>query len=449
MVERKNSNRREFIKNSTIAGAGLVVSSLGAGSYSRVLGANDRISIGVVGCSRRGRIVLMPQVFGLEKEANVEVTAVCDIWSVNRENGEELIQERTGRKPLAYKYLDEMLNNKDIDAVIVATGDPQHAPLLTRVVNAGKDCYCEKPMAINLKEAKEAVAAVKSTGQIVQIGTGGLSSPNLWGLKKFIGSGQLGKISRVDTVRNNYGPRWRGRIEPSLIKESDTDWREWLGDHPHRPFDPKLYFEFRTYKDFSTGSFGQWMSHDIAAVALAMGATFPESVVAHGGNFVWEDGREIPDTVILSAVYPSGWMYTYSSNFGNNYRGHTRYYGTNGTIEGNRVSGTGGGHDDTPENREREKRVAPAGEPAPVNPHKVRDEVRIEPDPEVAGRGGHMQNWIDCMRSRKTPNADVTRGYYDSVVCIMGHQSVYSGKMLYWDFEKEEIVESRPRSTPS
>ncbi len=443
-MNKKYFNRRGFLKKS--AAAGIAATLMTASSYSRILGANDRISIGIVGCSARGRGALMPSVFALEKELNVELSAVCDIWKVNLERGSKLIQEKTGRKPKEFKYLDELLNQNDIDAVIVATGDAQHAPLLIRVVNGGKDCYCEKPMAINVNNAKKAVEAVKKTGKIVQIGTQGLSSPNLWGLKKFIASGKLGKISKVELAQSYWGPRWRTRADSKLVKESDTDWKEWLVDKPYRPFDPRLYFEYRVYKDFSTGIPGQWMSHQVAAVTLAMGETFPYSVSADGGNFVWKDGRETPDTIIANVVYPSGWMYTYSCNFGNDYPGYARYYGLNGTIESNIATGKGGGGDDTPENRERERRSKPGGAGFNVNPNKIKGEIKIEPESGTPGRNGHTQNWIECMRSRKTPNACVMTGYYHSVASIMTHQSGYVGKKLYWDSKKEVIVDYPPKA---
>jgi predicted dehydrogenase len=445
----ENINRREFIKKSTTAAAGIAIATLSASSYSKIMGANDRISIGIVGASARGRGALMPEVFALEKELNIELTTVCDIWKVNLERGVELIKKNTGRTAKTFKSLDEMLNQKDIDAVIVAVGDPQHALLLKQVVEAGKDCYCEKPMAINVKHAKVAVAAVKKSKRIVQLGTQGLSSPSLWGLKKFIASGRLGKISRVEQSQSYWGPRWRGREDVNLVKEPDTDWKVWLLDYPPRKFDPKLYFEYRVYKDFSTGIAGQWMSHRIAATALAMGEGFPYSATSDGGNFVWKDGREIPDVFVANLVYPSGWLYTYACNFGTDYPGVDVYYGLNGTIEAERgytVTSEGGGIEDTPENREREKRTRASGTGSIVNPNKIKGEIKIEPEGGTEGSNSHMREWINCMRSRKNPSADVMTGYYHSVACIMAHQSGYLGKKLYWDSKKEEIVDSPPKA---
>lgn len=442
-------SRGRFLRTSTAATAGLAWSALTARSYGRVKGANERLNLGLVGCSERARGALLPALFKVEKAMNAELTAVCDIWSVNLEKGAQLVKDRTGRAPTAYRHLDEMLR-ADLDGVIVATGDPQHAPLLARVVKAGKDCYCEKPMAINVAMAREAVQAARSSGSIVQIGTQGLSDPKLWGLKKFIAAGTLGKVSHVENVQSYWGPRWRGRDEPRLLQEKDTNWKEWLGGYPPRAFDPKLYFEYRVYRDFSTGIAGQWMSHQVAATALAMGETFPHSVSAEGGNFVWQDGRETPDMLAAHVVYPSGWMYTYLCNFGTDYPPHERYYGINGTIEetkeGYVASGLGGGGDDTAQNRDRAKRQRNTAAGFRINPSKLKERIKIPAEGGTPGESvaAHVQNWLECMRSRKAPHADVMTGYYHSVACIMAHQSAYAGKRLYWDRRREAITEAPP-----
>jgi predicted dehydrogenase len=449
-MSRKGMNRRRFLTQSTAGSVGIAAASLTASSYCRISGANDRIAVGIVGCSNRGREALMPALLQLENELNVQLTAVCDIWKVNLERGGNVVKERTGRTARAFNSLDDLLGQKDIDAVINATGDFQHAPLLTRIVNAGKDCYCEKPMATSVEDAKEAAQAVKRTGRVVQIGTQGLSSPALWKLKAFAESGKLGKISKVEHAQSYWGPRWRGRSEPDLLRESDTDWKQWLAKKPWRPFDPRLYFEYRVYKDFSTGIAGQWMSHQVAAVAVVMGEAFPASASAEGGVFVWDDGRETPDTIAANLVYPSGWMYSYSCSFGTDYLGHERYYGLNGTVEADGedyvVSGVGGGAEDTPVNRKRQERSAATGAGFRVNPNRLKEKLRITSPIKTQSLSLHMKNWIDCIRSRAKPNADVMTGYCHSVACIMAHQSVYAGKRLYWDGKSESIVESPPQA---
>ena len=149
-------SRRNFVKNSALLSAGTIATSLTPGSVKNVLGANNRLSIGVIGCSARARSRLIKQVMSLSKELNVEITAVCDLWSVNRDKGVKLVTELGGKKPRSFQYYNDMLALKDLDGVIVATGDFQHSLILKHVVEAGKDCYCEKPMASHLENAKAA-----------------------------------------------------------------------------------------------------------------------------------------------------------------------------------------------------------------------------------------------------------------------------------------------------
>lgn len=431
-------SRRQFIKNSAIV-AGMTVGS------SRILGANDRLSIGVIGCSERARSALMKQVVGLGKPCNVDITAVCDLWSVNREKGAKLVTDSGAKAPRQYKYMDEMLALKDIDAVIIATGDFQHAPLLKIAVEAGKDCYCEKPMAIDIESAKAAYKAVLLSGRIVQIGTQGISAPASRGARDTIASGVLGSVSMVDAYQSYWGPRWRHRGEPALLREKDTDWKAWLLDRPYRPFDPHLYFEYRIYRGFGVGIAGQWMSHIVAEQANIMNVTFPKSVMCKDNTYIWKDGRQFGDTFQATVTYDN-YMFAYRCTFGNNYPGHIRYYGENGTMEmaagGYKVSGIGGGDAATPENMAHEKASREKGEGYRCNPKKIDKEFMVDSNQRYEGDGDHMRNWLDGVRSRQQPNASVLSGYAHSVVCVMCDRSDQLGREVYWDMEKQEIVDS-------
>ncbi len=213
-----------------------------------------------------------------------------------------------------------MLARKEIDGVMIATGDFQHAKLCAEVVKAGKDCYVEKPFANVLSEAIEARDIVKQSKQIVQMGTQHRSQPYPLAVRDMIRSGRIGKIVHIEQEWNVNEERWRfnpvgywlfqgdadGRATWSgsngsmagnrSSKEEDTDWKRWLLGKPDRPFDPHVYLEFRLYKDFSSGIFDQWLSHGCDLVHLWTDEAYPESVVANGGIFAWNDGRENPDT---------------------------------------------------------------------------------------------------------------------------------------------------------
>jgi len=439
-------SRRQFVKDSAIMSVGAIAASLSPTSVSRVLGANDRLSVGVIGCSSRARGALMKEVLGLSKELNAEITAVCDLWSVNRDKGAKVVTDAGSKEPRKFKYMDEMLSLKDLDAVIVATGDFQHAPILKQVVEAGKDCYCEKPMAVDVESAKAAYKAVLLSDRVVQIGTQGLSSPANHGARKVIESSVLGKVSMVQVQQSYWGPRWRFRSEPSQLKEADTDWKAWLLDRPYRPFDPQLYFEYRIYRGFGLGIAGQWMSHHVSELAWVMGATFPKSVMCKDNTFVWKDGRQFGDTFNAIISYPQEFVYSHQCTFGNNYPGGVRIYGKNGTMEsdagGYKVSGLGGGDEATPENLAREQRSMAIGEGYRCNPDKIKEEFKVDTTGGSSGGDGHMRNWLECIRTRKQPNAPVITGYAHSVACIMCEQSDLLGKEVFWDAERQEIIDS-------
>ncbi len=419
--------RRRFVTDSALA-AGTFV-TLPASAARRVMGANDRISIGHVGPGDRGHS-LLKDVHEFSGPLNAEVTTVCDLWSGNRERGAATVAQHYGREPRKLKYLEEMLALKDLDAVILSTGDFQHAGLLVQVVKAGKDCYCEKPMANVLEEAKEAYRAVKNSSQVVQIGTQGRSSGMNMAAAEVLRSGVLGAISKIEIMSNYHGPRWRGRKEVGQIRQEDTDWKRWLLNKPYRPFDPRAYFEFRLYRDFSSGIPDQWMSHAIDAVHMIMDDYFPRSAVANGGVFIWKDGRENSDTFQALLTYPKGFLVSYSTSFGNDFPGGSRYYGVNGTLDmmGVGLAGDAG----------RQPRITGLG-------GKGAGRIAADRPLEPSLNGiHHMKNWLECIRSRKEPNAGVRAGYAHSVATIMAAQAERSGKKLYWDPKREEITDREP-----
>src|SRR5262245_55393311 len=318
-------NRRSFLNQATtlVVGAGAISSV--ASSYNRILGANDRISLGHIGVGRRGRE--LAGIVARLKEKNVEMTAVCDLWKINREAAAAQANKDYGRAPRAFQYMDELLALKDVDAVLVSTADFQHATHLKLVAEAGKDCYCEKPMANDLEEANAARDAVIKSNRIAQIGTQRRSETYQIAVRDFIKTGALGEVSKVEIVWNYHGPRWRGRSEVKEIREQDTDWRRWLLKKAPRPFDPQAYFEFRLYKDFSSGIPDQWMSHGIDLIHYFLDDHFPVSVVASGGTFAWKDGRENPDTFQALLEYPKGFLVSFSTSFGNDSDSFTRIMG--------------------------------------------------------------------------------------------------------------------------
>jgi len=423
-------DRRSFLVSGTTAFASTAL------SYSRIPGANDRISLGHIGIGGRGR-GLASIAAKLKDQKNAEMTAVCDLWKVNRERAAATAEKAYGRSPRAFQYMDQLLALKDLDAVVISTGDFQHAPILKLAVEAGKDVYCEKPMANVLAEAKAARDAVAKSDRIVQIGTQHRSEPYQIAVRDLIRTGVLGDVSKVEIVWNYHGPRCRGRPEVKQIREEDTDWRKWLLDKPYRPFDPRQYFEFRLYKDFSSGIADQWMSHGIDLAHFFLDDHFPRSVMAHCGVFAWPDGRENPDTFQALLEYPKGFLVSYSTSFGNDCDSFSRYMGKKATLVN--IGGEGsprwklveekGTYEDNPYIKRAERNVTlPDDDKVP--PTYISDNVPF-----------HMSNWFDCLRTRKQPNATVLNGYAHSVAVIMAARSYREGKKLYWDPKTEEIVD--------
>ncbi len=217
-------DRREFLnKSATVLAAGAAFSST-ASSYGRILGANDRISLGHIGFGNRGRNLALIAAI-LQKTHNVEMTAVCDLWSVNREAARETYEKYFVRSPRAFQNLEDILGLTDVDAVLISTPEHSHSPILQRAVEAKKDVYVEKPMGNVLAEVKAARDAVLASDRIVQVGTQHRSEPYQKLAYEVFQSGALGDLTKIEIVWNYHGPRWRGRPEVSRVREADTDWK--------------------------------------------------------------------------------------------------------------------------------------------------------------------------------------------------------------------------------
>lgn len=420
--------------------------SMSAWSYSRVLGANDRIQIGQIGCGHRAAGHRRMLKMSAQNDPNFDLRSVCDLWSVNRERAADDAQELFGLGPKKYQYSEELLADPELDAVMIGTGDHQHARLLAEVVKAGKDCYCEKPMANTLEDAKLARDTVKASKQVVQMGSQWLSDPYQQRVREMIREGKLGKIVAISQSWNFNGPRWHVPKDENIaaIREQDTDWNRWLLGRAPRPFDPRVYFEFRIFKDFSGGITDQWYSHGAGLAHFYLDTFIPDDTVSNGGIFAWHDVRENPDTFqCVSTFAEKQVLFSYSTTFGNSYGDHSIIRGTRGTL------------------------YSPGGEGCPQwwflpetksawRTHKVFDlqSGKVKPEPvTIAGRPEpppieqsddlqyHTDNWLQCMRSRKTPHGSIETGFAHAVAVVMATRSYREGKKMYWDRKKEQIVE--------
>ena len=287
---------------------------------------------------------LLGETLKIASSHNVEVAALCDVWKVNLEKTVARLATAQTTKPRTFARYADLLALKDIDAVIIATPDFAHTPVLIDAIKAGKDAFVEKPMATVLDHAKTAQKLVKEKGAIVQVGTQRRSDRRHQEGARFIQSGILGTISEVEAAWHDAAPRWAR--DYSDVKAADVDWDQYLMFLPKEPWNPARFRRWHLYKDFTVGTPGLLGSHLVDVATWFMGDPLPTSAVAHGGVYVWKDGREHADTLDCIVEYPKGFIVNYSTRLGNKHAiPEVIFYGTKGTFdtESWTARGEGGG----------------------------------------------------------------------------------------------------------
>ena len=459
-------SRRDFVK---IGAAGAAVAALpgilraqtapgiAASPYYR---ANETVRVACVGYSDRFRSSLLPCFLHHNKELNFDMVAVADLWKKRLfENAKPEIEKKLGHSIATYASDMALYETaKDVDAVIISTADFQHAQHACHAVVAGKDAYCEKPLAEDMYSAnmlKDAVDAKRNAGfapgSVLQIGSQRRSGKKYMAAKEFINSGKFGDISYVDLRWNvNQPKRWR-RPEALIasLKEEDIDWKMWLLDRdPAKyPFDPRKYLEFRLFWPFSSGTPGQWMCHQIDTVAWFMDMPYPKSAMSSGGLYQWVDGRMSYDTFTTvleygeSGVKGKGFQCVFQSHQTNCGGGSNpnrespieKYFGPNGCVDMGKGMVTN-------EGVETKKGWKEEALPAP------KEEVVTS-----ANTGGdqltsaHMRNWMECVRARKNPNAPIEAGYSHAIALIMANASARTGmRATFCPKSRQVMVGGKP-----
>jgi predicted dehydrogenase len=398
-------DRRDFVK--TTAGA----VAMTAASYSRVLGANDRIRMALIGCGGRGEHVMRNHL----KDPAVEIVALCDVW-------DERIAQRQPVAPDADAVADHLavLDRQDVDAVIVATPDHWHAEITIDAMNAGKDVFVEKPLTFRREEGPRIVEAVERTGRICQVGTQQRSGEYFQKARdEWIRPGKLGK---VHMIRTSWHVIWatpsKGMQPPRMDKPEGLDWKRWLGQVGWREWNPYQYFNYRAFLEFGGGKITDLFTHWIDAVHMVMGIDNPVAVSAAGGVFQYSDGRDAPDNIHLLIEYPDDLVVTFESTAipsGPPY-GMT-FYGTEGSLF---------------INRERFEM-----EPVRTNVEPVA--IDMEGD---AMSEAHVRNFLECLRSREQPNCTAQMGHRSAQVSLLATQAYVEGRRIRFDPSKEEITEA-------
>ncbi|MFO8012199.1 MAG: Gfo/Idh/MocA family oxidoreductase [Phycisphaerae bacterium] len=410
-------SRRSFLKHTGTAGAAAAVT---AASYSRVLGANARIRIGVIGCGGRGFGAHMPGVHKHKAEVDHEVVTVADPWRQRRERAAAKCKEWYGREAKAVVSYRDIVSRDDVDAVMIASPDHVHTLHLEAAATAGKDVYCEKPLAMDLERLKRACDAVRENKVVFQAGTQLRSYPTFTGCRKLYRTGILGTVGRIEQCRNGGQPYWYSRV--AKVEAKDVDWKEFLMDRPMRPFDPVLFSGWYGYREFSDGPVPGLGSHFIDLVHYITGATFPTNAVCLGGTYTWKDEHNFtcPDHVHALWEYPEGFLVSYSTNFGNSSGNSFKIFGDVGTLD--------------MVNWHAPVLTAKGG-------FKKKGTIRGETPVEPVERPDHFLDWLQCIHSRKPCNADIDAGYQHAVPAIMAMTAFDTGRRQVYDRERREIRE--------
>jgi predicted dehydrogenase len=415
-------DRRRFVVTSALAAAG--VSALAA-SRQRVLGANEALQVGVIGVGIRGFGALLGPMLNFE---DVRVVAVADTYAGWLERAVNRAKEKGG-DPRAYGTYRELLDDRNVEAVVIATPEHSHARLVIDALRSGRDVFCEKPLCHTWREALAIVKANREARRIVQVGTQRRSSDIYPVAREIIRSGKIGKVTEVRAWWNRNSsadrPQWRYPIPDDASAET-CNWPEFLCGAPKRPFSKERYFQWRCYWDYSGGIGGDLMVHQIDAINMVMGSSWPAACYGRGHVYRWKElERETPDTwnavfehpAGASPAAPDGFMVNYTSTFNNaHYDYLEQYLGTDGTLEMN------------------DRKLTVYAEPPGIRSRDVEETVF---ESRANHTSDHLRNFLDCCRSRKPANCTELDGAYAAVAANLSILANHQGRRLEWDAERQ------------
>ncbi len=408
-----------------------------ASSYSRVLGANERPQVGVIGCGTRGT----GDMGGFLK-LGAAVTAVCDIYAAQIDRARRFA-------PDAKSFSDHrrLLESKDVDAVLIATPDHWHSTIAIDALNAGKDVYVEKPLTLKMQEGPAIVKAARVNNRICQVGMQQRSGKHYLQAKaEYLDTGKLGKITMVRTWWHGNGFHLRRAPESLKSQPSNLDWAHFLGPVKWRDYDPQQYYNWRAYLDFGGGQITDLFTHWIDVVHMFMNQDIPTSAVALGGVFHYNDGRTAPDTINIVLEYPTKYTVTFEATLAPGITGEAiEFCGTEGRLWISRARY---------EYYSAPRRGFPAGGPPPAAPAPAAAAARPAPRPAFGAPRppdavvqafsnldhDHIQNFLDCVKSRKLPNGDVLIGHRSAQASHLGTMSYLERRRIDFDTIREEVL---------
>ncbi|MBV9083312.1 MAG: Gfo/Idh/MocA family oxidoreductase [Acidobacteriaceae bacterium] len=445
-------DRRDFLRRTGSLGAGValagkaIAKTAAKANPSRIIGANDRINIGLIGCGGRGNQDAASFTrFGQENNNACQIVAVCDVYEKRRHEAADKYRAKS------FNDYRELLALPEVDAVIVATPDHWHARIALDAMDQGKDVYLEKPMCHTTKEVKQLIETTRESKRIVQVGSQTTSADQWWKAKKAIADGMIGKMimSQGSYHRNSIEGEWNWPIDadagPDKKGDDYIDWKTWLGPAPSRPYNADRFFRFRKYWDYSGGIATDLFFHVIAPLNICWDKPqYPSKVMASGGKYVFMDEREVPDTFHLLAEYPEGHSLVLSSSMGNSQHIPGLIRGHEGTI----IMVEHGKFEQYSENiivRPELVKVEGQEERSPFPDYKFgRDEIKI-PVEKSDMMQLHIGNFLQSMRTREKPHLDVETAAHAQIVINLAVESYRDGRVKYWD-EKNWKSSDKPVS---
>lgn len=451
MKNSEKTTRREFITKTSLATAGMALgaSSLSAATYRNIQGANNKIKVGFIGLGNRGSQLLAQFM----KNPVVEIAGFCDVYepymlrNINKVDPRYIkdlggqipkMGESFPNKVKTFNDYRKLLEDKDIDAVCIATPDHWHALQTIHALAAGKDIYCEKPLTISIKEGRMMVEAQVKTKQIVAVGLNRRGNAIYQKLAKEIPAGKIGKVTMARAARiNNMFPSGIGKMKPEQPPK-DLNWDMWLGPRAFRPYQYNISpYKFRWWSDYSS-QMGNWGVHYMDVLRWMMGEIAPVAITAHGGKYAVDDDRDIPDTMEVTYEFASGAIITFSiveaaAGPGMFQSGEVELRGTKGTLyadeNGYRITGSRPGQFQTWSTQ--------------IENESADAKSMILPDGSSGdSTGGVVKNFIECVRSRNTPYCTLEDGHRSTSFAHLANIALAVKERLQWDPEKEIFTNS-------
>jgi predicted dehydrogenase len=431
-------NRRKFLQDSIGLGATAGFTLLNSqairaqttiSSQNKILGANDRIRIGVIGCGGMG----WGNIRDFIRFKEVEVASVCDVDDDNSALMLKRIESESGQRAInAGRDFRKVLDQKDIDAVVISTPDHWHALMAVMACQAGKDIYVEKPLALTIGEGRIIVDAARKYNRVVQVGTQQRSAPHFQRAIEYVKSGKLGKIR---LVRAWSYQDWMGNVPkvPDSEPPPNVDYDMWLGPAPKRPFNKnRFHFNFRWFWDYSGGLMTDWGAHMIDIANWGMGIKAPSSAMSVGGKYGYpDDAEETPDTQQVLwgfSDFSMIWEHATALGRGPEVRDHgVAFHGNNGVLVVDR-----NGWEVYPETE--------TGKEGKV--YRSIGHPRQRPD-RAEMHLLHVDNFLQCMRNRNRPVSDVEIGHNSLIACHLGNIAYRLGRQVKWDVENERILDDK------